>query len=292
MSDEDDDALGFATLAPAFLLHKAKASLEDDEALGLAKLCAGVDARHVSDAQSRPAFLLAGNVLRHLDARDRRLERERAAARERERAEHARELEGRFSRRRTRRTPRRRRTTTAPSSPPPRSTRARSLEDANAALASDLADARARRTPSAPLSRPPPPRPTRRHRRRHRRRRPSDSRRAAPPPSTRRSGPTSSSSGCSAWRRRGGNGRRRRWRRSGGRSRFEGRWRSCFELELLRGEDRQTARSSPEIQAAAAAIQRRARDRPGGGSGRCAPRSSPRTREGGVATTRRASGDE
>lgn len=93
MSDEDDDALGFATLAPAFLLHKAKASLEDDEALGLAKLCAGVDARHVSDAQSRPAFLLAGNVLRHLDARDRRLERERAAARERERAEHARELE-------------------------------------------------------------------------------------------------------------------------------------------------------------------------------------------------------
>ena len=143
MSDEDDDALGFATLAPAFLLHKAKASLEDDEALGLAKLCAGVDARHVSDAQSRPAFLLAGNVLRHLDARDRRLERERAAARERERAEHARELEAVLSEADKENAAAKANDDGSLVAPAALDARARSLEDANAALASDLADARA-----------------------------------------------------------------------------------------------------------------------------------------------------
>lgn len=59
-------SLGFQALTPSFLLHKANASLDQKEAYGLARLLSKVDERDVSPEQSRPALLLALNVLRHL----------------------------------------------------------------------------------------------------------------------------------------------------------------------------------------------------------------------------------
>jgi uncharacterized membrane protein YgcG len=61
-------SLGFPTLTPSFLLHKASVPLDAKETYGLARLLARVDRRDVSPEQSRPALLLAQNVLKHLVA--------------------------------------------------------------------------------------------------------------------------------------------------------------------------------------------------------------------------------
>ena len=59
-------SLGFQALTPSFLMHKAAAGLTPKETHALARLIAKVDKRDVSPEQSRPAFFLAQNVLRHL----------------------------------------------------------------------------------------------------------------------------------------------------------------------------------------------------------------------------------
>ena len=61
-------SLGFQTLTPSFLLHKATRTLDRKETYGLARLLAAVDKRDVTPEQSRPAFFLAQNVLRHVVA--------------------------------------------------------------------------------------------------------------------------------------------------------------------------------------------------------------------------------
>jgi hypothetical protein len=53
----------FAALTPAFLLHKADADLSEGDARALARLLHAVDERDVSGEQTRPALLLAKNVL-------------------------------------------------------------------------------------------------------------------------------------------------------------------------------------------------------------------------------------
>jgi len=59
-------SLGFYALTPSFLQHKATARLDSKETYGLARLLAKVEKRDVSNEQTRPSWLLAQNVLKHL----------------------------------------------------------------------------------------------------------------------------------------------------------------------------------------------------------------------------------
>ena len=53
----------FAALTPAFLLHKADEALSEGDARALGRLLHAVEERDVSGEQTRPALLLAKNVL-------------------------------------------------------------------------------------------------------------------------------------------------------------------------------------------------------------------------------------